>query len=83
MASPAASQYQADFCGGLAVFQVHAIGHPASGGTEQFDGVFTIDCLVGSPPPGATEGVTFDIPGLINFDTPVSGQNLFVAKHAR
>jgi hypothetical protein len=68
-------------CGGFAVFQVHVVGHPVSGGTEQFNAVFTIDCQIGSPPPGAMEGITFDAPG-IGFDTPVSGETLFVAKHA-
>jgi hypothetical protein len=73
----------ANFCGGFAVFPVHVVGHPASGGTEEFDAAFTIDCLVGSPPPGAEEAITFDIPGVIDFDTPVSGENLFVSKHPK
>jgi hypothetical protein len=71
-----------NLCGGFAVFRVHVVGHPASGGTEEFNALFTIDCLLGNPPPGAQEAITFDIPGVINFDTPVSGGNLFVAKHA-
>jgi hypothetical protein len=71
----------ANVCGGVAVLQVHVIGHPASGGTEEFNAVLTIDCLVGSPPPGAAEGITFDAPGVIDFNSPVSGQTVFVAKH--
>ena len=71
----------ANFCGGFAVFPVHVVGHPVSGGTEEFDAVFTITCLVGGHvPTGAEEAVGLDIPGVVNFDHPVSGENLFVKK---
>jgi hypothetical protein len=68
-------------CGGHAEFSVHVVGHPVSGGTEAFDAVFTVTSVVGdSVPPGAKEGVTFDVPGLISFDHPVGGETLFVQK---
>lgn len=70
-----------DFCGGRVVLPIHVVGHPAAGGTEEFDGVLTITCLVGdSVPAGAQEVVEFDIPGVIDFNRPVSGENLFVKK---
>lgn len=71
----------ANFCGGRAVLPVHVVGHPASGGTEEFDAVLTIVCVVGDQvPAGAEEVAALDIPGVINFDQPVSGENLFVKK---
>jgi hypothetical protein len=71
----------ANFCGGFAVLPVHVVGHPASGGTEEFNAVFTITCVIGDHvPTGAQEAITVDIPGVVNFDTPVVGDNLFVKK---
>ncbi|WP_175500028.1 MULTISPECIES: hypothetical protein [unclassified Streptomyces] len=35
--------------------------------------VLTIDCLLGSPPAGAEEGINLDVPGLIDFDTIIPG----------
>ena len=46
-----------NFCGGRVVMPVEIVGHPVTGGTEEFDGVLTITCLVGDRvPPGAEEG---------------------------
>jgi len=73
--------FPSNFCGGLAVFRAHVVEHPASGGTKQLNTVFAIDCLIGHPPRGAKEVITFDLPRL-DFDKPVSGDNVFVAKHA-
>jgi hypothetical protein len=71
----------ADFCGGFAVLPIHVVAHPASGGTAEFGAVFTITCVVGDRvPTGAEEAVTVDVPGVVNFDRPVSGENLFVKK---
>jgi hypothetical protein len=71
-----------NFCGGLVVLPVHVVGHPVAGGTEEFNAVMTITCLVGDRiPPGLEENVAFAIPGLIDFDQPVSGENLFVKKN--
>ena len=71
----------ANFCGGRVVLPVNVVAHPAAGGTEEFDAVMTITCLVGDQvPAGAEESVAFAIPGLITFDQPVSGENLFVKK---
>jgi hypothetical protein len=70
-----------NFCGGRVVLPVHVVGHPASGGSEEFDAVLTITCEVGDQvPAGTEESAALDIPGVINFDQPVSGENLFVNK---
>src|SRR2546426_4854524 len=56
-----------NLCGGYAVFSIHAVGHPASGGTEEFNAVLGVDCVIGDHvPPGAKEGIVLDVPGLIN-----------------
>jgi hypothetical protein len=69
-----------NFCGGRAVLPVHVIGHPVSGGTKEFNAIFTITCVVGDQvPAGTEENDTFEHPG-INFDERVSGENLFVKK---
>ncbi|MGN6168334.1 MAG: hypothetical protein ACTHQQ_09210, partial [Solirubrobacteraceae bacterium] len=72
--------FPSNFCGGLAVFRARVVERLASGATKRLNTMFAIDCLIGHPPPGAKEVITFDLPRL-DFDTPVSGDNLFVAKH--
>jgi hypothetical protein len=73
--------FPANFCGGLLVLDVHLVG---AGGTLAFDGVLTVDCLIGANvPAGAEEGITLDIPGLIDFDDLIeeeSGLTLFVSR---
>jgi len=73
-----------NFCGGLLTLDVHVTGTHVTLGTGAFDGVLTIDCLIGpNVPAGAEEGITLDIPGLINFDDLVpeeGGLTLFVAR---
>jgi hypothetical protein len=74
-----------NFCGGLLTLNVVVIGTSVTAGTDVFEGVLTIDCLIGpNVPAGRVEGTTFDIPGLINFDEIVfsdGGLNLFVAEN--
>ncbi len=65
----------ANFEGGLSVMTVHLT---SADGSVQFDGVLTVDCLIGSVPAGAEEGVTLTIPGVIDFDDIVSGFTLFL-----
>ena len=43
------------------------------------DGLLWVDCLLGSVPAGAQEGFMLSLPGLIDFNPPVSGETLFVA----
>ena len=73
------SGFPKNYCGGLAVFRAHVVEHVASGRTKQLNTVFAIDCKIGHQPKAAMEVITFDLPGL-DFDTPVSGDNVFV-KH--
>jgi hypothetical protein len=78
----AGQPFPPDFCGGRAVMPVEIDGHAASGGKEEFDGVLTITCLVGDRvPPGAQELDALKIPGVIDFNRPVSGENLFVKEN--
>ncbi len=70
-----------DFRGGHAILSVSVVGHPGGDPTvtEEFDAVLTVDCKIGSFPAGFKEGITFEIPGLVNFDEKVFGVTVFVA----
>ena len=54
------------------------------GGAPEFDGVLTVSCLIGANvPAGAEEGITLDVPGLINFDQLIeeeSGLTLYLSR---
>lgn len=74
--------FPSNFCGGQLVLDVHISGVSLSLGPTEVDGVLTITCLIGGEvPPGAEEGITLDIPGVINFsDLIESGFTLFVSR---
>ena len=59
-----------DFCGGRANISVHL--------SSGFDAVLQIDCVIGSPPAGAIEGVRLAVQSGPNFNREVSGDNLFI-----
>ena len=69
-----------DFCGGRAVLAAHLVGHPASdpSATIEADALVTIQCEIGEPPPGSSEGITLNVKDLINFNKHVVGDNLFI-----
>lgn len=46
--------------------------------TVGFDGILQVDCLVGSPPAGAKEGIRLAVPGVANFNREVSGETVFI-----
>lgn len=71
-----------DFCGGQLVLDVRISGVSLSLGPVEVDGVLTITCLIGEDvPAGAEEGITLDIPGVINFSETIdSGFTLFVSR---
>jgi hypothetical protein len=71
-----------NFCGGVLVLDVHINGVSLSAGPVEADGVLTITCLIGdNVPAGAEEGITLNIPGVIDFSTTVdSGFTLFVSR---
>jgi hypothetical protein len=66
-----------NFCGGRAVFGVHA----TSSTGQQTDGLYEVNCQIHNPggqaPPGTSEGVKVNARG-VNFNKHVTGDNLFV-----
>jgi hypothetical protein len=66
-----------DFCGGRAIFAVHAVSSTG----EQVTGLGEVNCQIHDPggqaPPGTSEGVKINARG-INFNRHVTGDNLFV-----
>lgn len=73
-----------NFCGGLLTLNVHLTGINLTLGAGAFDGVLVISCLIGSGvPEGGEEGITLNIPNVINFDDLVpaeSGLTLYVSR---
>ena len=67
-----------DFCGGRALFAVHATSSTTG---EQTDGLYEVNCQIHDPggqaPPGTSEGVKVNARG-INFNKHVTGDNLLV-----
>lgn len=41
-------------------------------------GQLTIDCLIGVPPARASEGIRLVVPGGINFNKVVGGENVYI-----
>jgi hypothetical protein len=58
------------FEGGLALIEVRL--------STGLDAVLEVNCLVGSPPPAAHEGISLAVEGGPNFNTQVSGETLFI-----
>jgi hypothetical protein len=69
-----------NFCGGRAALAVHLVAHPASNPsvTVQADGILEVECVIGSPPPGANEGIRLNVQDRINYNKSVSGDTLFI-----
>ena len=66
-----------DFCGGRAIFAVHATTSTG----EEGDGLYEVNCQIHDPggqaPPGTSEGVKVNARG-VNFNKHVTGDNLLV-----
>lgn len=67
-----------NFCGGALKLRV-LLTTPVG----VFDGILTVFCIIGPNPPTphstpTGEGVTLDVPGLINFNHTADGGNVFV-----
>jgi hypothetical protein len=66
-----------DFCGGRALFAVHAVSSTG----EEGDGLYEVNCQIHDPggqaPPGTSEGVKVNARG-VNFNRHVTGDNLLV-----
>ncbi|MGH3056804.1 MAG: hypothetical protein ACRDPP_01040 [Gaiellaceae bacterium] len=43
-----------------------------------FDGLLTIYCLIGAPPPSAEERIRLVVPGVLNFNDVVTGENIYI-----
>ena len=65
-----------DLCGGRLVFRVALVpdAHP----TLSRGGLLTIYCLIGAPPPSAEEGIRLVVPGVLNFNDVVTGENVYI-----
>ena len=60
-------------CGGRAIFAVHLSGDAS------LDGLLEVNCQIGSPPPGTSEGTKLTVPRF-NFHRHVSGENVFIVQ---
>jgi hypothetical protein len=63
-----------NFCGGAVKLRV-----TLTVGATSLPGILTVFCIIGpNPPNSAEEGITLVIPGIINFNDVVSGDNVYV-----
>ena len=62
-----------DFCGGRVVLDV-TLSTPLG----SLPGQLTIYCLIGAPPASASEGIRLVVPGVINFNKVVGGENVYI-----
>jgi len=63
-----------NFCGGMLKLRILLTTSIGS-----FDGILTVFCVVGPNPPNAVEeGVTLDVPGIINFNHSGGGGNIYI-----
>ncbi len=64
----------ANLCGGAVKLRVTL----TVGGTS-LPGILTVFCVIGpNPPNSASEGITLVVPGVINFNQVVGGDNVYV-----
>jgi hypothetical protein len=72
----------ANFCGGVVVLNVHVTRTSTTTGPAEFDALLTVDCEI-NPPVAGVEGIKFERPGVLNFDTTVfspGGLTVFVSR---
>ena len=62
-----------DYCGGRVVLDV-TLSTPLGPVPAQL----TIYCLIGAPPASAAEGIRLVVPGVINFNKVVGGENVYI-----
>ncbi|MGH2472711.1 MAG: hypothetical protein ACRDG6_09955 [Candidatus Limnocylindria bacterium] len=63
-----------ELCGGMVKLRV-----TLTAGSISLPGILTVFCLIGpNPPNSAEEGITLLVPGIINFNKVVSGENVYV-----
>jgi hypothetical protein len=69
-----------NFCGGALKMRVMLM--PA-GTSLHLAGILTVICVIGPNPPNSingprTEGVTLDVPGIVNFNHSAGGENIYI-----
>lgn len=69
-----------NFCGGAVKMRVTLT---PDGTSLQIPGILTVICVIGPNPPNSilgprTEGVTLNIPGIINFNHSTGGENVYI-----
>ena len=68
----------ANLCGGAVKMRVTLTATTPSG-VVTLDGILTVFCLIGDHvPASASEGITLVVPGIINFNKVVSGENVYI-----
>jgi hypothetical protein len=65
-----------ELCGGRLVFNVTLV--PDANPSLSLNGQLTINCLIGEPPASAEEGIRLVVPGVVNFNDYVSGENVYI-----
>lgn len=65
-----------NLCGGRLVLRVVLV--PDANPALSLDGMLTIYCLIGDPPPSVVEGIRLNVPGVRNFNKVVSGENVYI-----
>lgn len=65
-----------DFCGGRVVLDVTLV--PDANPSTSLDAKLTIYCLIGAPPASAAEGIRLVVPGLVNFNDVITGENVYI-----
>jgi hypothetical protein len=65
-----------NLCGGRLLMRVTLV--PDADPSLSLQARLWIYCLIGAPPPSASEGVRLSVPGVINFNTVVGGENVYI-----
>jgi hypothetical protein len=65
-----------NLCGGRLVLAVSLV--PDANRSLSLSGMLTIYCLIGEPPTSAEEGIRLVVPGVLNFNKVVSGENVYI-----
>ncbi len=72
----------ANFCGGVVVFNIRVTRTSTTSGPAEFDALLSVDCEI-NPPVAGVEGIKFERPGVLNFNTTLfspGGLTVFVSR---
>lgn len=73
-----------NLCGGMLKLRVHlTVTAPREIAGFQTEGILTVFCIIGPNPPNShddpsEEGITLVVPGVLNFNKIVSGENVYI-----